>query len=87
MFHVIDFPTRTTKISSSTDNILIDYRRVNSFEVFPLINGVSDHAVQYLVLNDIFDSHKSNKLSIKKRIIIKVAVACLIDVLGNESWD
>ena len=87
MFHIIDFSTRTTKISSSTDNILIDYCRVNSFEVFPLINGLSDYAVQSLVLNNIFDSHKSNKLSIKKRIIIEDAVASLIDVLSNESWD
>jgi hypothetical protein len=49
MFNIIDFSTRTTKNFSSTGNILIDYYRVNYFEVFPLIKGHSDHAVQYLV--------------------------------------
>lgn len=41
VFHTIDFPTRTNKnFSSAIDN---DYCRVNSFEVFPLTNGLSDH--------------------------------------------
>jgi len=57
MFHIIDFSTRTTKNSSSADNILIDYCRVNSFKVFPSINGLSDDAVQYIVLNNIFGIH------------------------------
>lgn len=65
MFHTIDFPTRTTKnFSSATESICIDYCRVNSFEVVPSINGCSDHDAQHLVLNKIFDSRKSNKLSI-----------------------
>jgi hypothetical protein len=68
MFHTIDFPTRTTKnFSSAIDNICIDYCKVNSFEVLPLINGLSDHDAPYLVLNQIFDSHESNKFSIKKK--------------------
>jgi hypothetical protein len=30
------------------------------FEVFRLINDLSDHDAQYLVWNNIFKSHKSN---------------------------
>jgi len=57
MFHTIYFPTRTNKnFSSAIDSIWIDYCRVNSFEVFPLINGLSDHDAPYLVLNKIFDT-------------------------------
>jgi len=56
LFHIIDFPTRTTKVSSSAiDNIFIDYSRINSFKVFSLINGLSDHEAQYLCVNNIFD--------------------------------
>ena len=41
--HIIDFPTGTTKVSSSaTDNIFIDYSRINLFELFSLISGLSD---------------------------------------------
>jgi Asp-tRNA(Asn)/Glu-tRNA(Gln) amidotransferase B subunit len=53
------------------------------FEVFRLINDLSDHDAQYLVLNNIFKSHKSNKLSIKKRIIPKDAIATFIAMLNN----
>jgi hypothetical protein len=62
MFHTIDFPTRPTNSSSSaTDNIFIDYFKVNSFEVLPLFNGLSDHNTQCLILNDIFfASHKGS---------------------------
>jgi len=55
-FHIIDFPTRMTKVSSSSiDNIFIDYSRINSFKVFSLINGLSDHETQYLCVSNIFD--------------------------------
>jgi len=50
----------------SCPHIFIDYCKDNSLEVFPLINDLSHHDAQYLVLNNIFESHKSNKLSIKK---------------------
>jgi len=51
--------------------------------VLPLINDLSDHDSQYLVLNNIFGSHKSNELSIKKRIIPKDAISTFIAMLNN----
>jgi hypothetical protein len=49
-----DFPTRTTKDSrTATDDILIDYSRINSIQVFSLINGLSNHEAQYLCVNNI----------------------------------
>jgi hypothetical protein len=68
MFHTRDFPTRTNKnFSSAMDNICIDYCRVNSFELFPLINGLSDHDAPYLVLNKIFDSRRVISYQFKKK--------------------
>ena len=44
LFHVVDFPTRTTKDSGTAiDNIFIDFSRLNSFQIFPSISGLSDH--------------------------------------------
>jgi len=51
--------------------------------VFPLINDLSDYDAQYLILNNIFESHKSNKPSIKKRIIPRDAIANFIAILNN----
>jgi hypothetical protein len=62
LFHVVDFPTRITKDSSSAiDNIFMEYGRVNTFQVFSLANGLSDHEAQYLSV--------SNVLAIKGTII------------------
>ena len=56
VFPTTDFPTSTTKDSSSTfDNIFIDYSKINSFQVFSLINWWSNHEAQYLFVNNIFD--------------------------------
>ena len=43
LFHITDFTTRTQDSSSAIDNIFFDYSRINSFQVFCLINGRSDH--------------------------------------------
>jgi endonuclease/exonuclease/phosphatase family metal-dependent hydrolase len=69
MFHTIDFPTTTTNSSSSAMDIMfIDYFRVNSFEVFPLFNGLSDHNAQCLILNNIFSaSHKGSKPYVREK--------------------
>ena len=87
-FHIIDFPTRMTKVSNSaTDNIFIDYNRINSFKVFSLINGLSDHEAQYLCINNVFDQQTGNFRLVKKRLIRKSAVSVFIEMLKNESWD
>jgi len=88
VFHIIDFPTRMTKVSSSTtDNIFIDYSRINSFKVFSLINGLYDHEAQYLQVNNIFVQQTGNFRPAKKRLITKSAVSMFIEKLRSESWD
>ena len=88
LFHIIDFPTGTTKVSSSAiDNIFIDYSRINSFKVFSLIYGLSDHEAQYLCVNNIFDRQTGNFRLVKKRLITKSTVSVFIEMLKNESLD
>jgi hypothetical protein len=56
LFHMINFPTSTTKDSwSAIENIFIDYSRINSFQVLSSINGLSDHEAQYLCVNNILN--------------------------------
>ena len=67
------------------DNIFIDYSRINSFQVFFYINGLSDHEAQYLCVNNIFDQ-QTGRL-VKKRLITKSAVSVFNEMLKNESLD
>jgi len=82
LFHITDFPAGMTKFSSSAiDNIFIDYNRINSFKVFSLINGLSEHEAQYLCGNNIFNWQTGNFRLVKKRLITKPAVPMFIDML------
>ena len=46
----IDFPTRNDNDSiSAIDNIFIDNTRLNNYQVFPLINRLSDCDVQIII--------------------------------------
>jgi len=86
LFHIIDFPAGMTKVSSSAI-VNTDYSRINLFKVFSLSNGLSDHAAQYLCVNNIFDWQTGNFSLIKKRLITKSALSMFIEMLINESWD
>jgi hypothetical protein len=88
LFHVVDFPTRITKDSSSAiDNILMDYTRLNTFQVFSLANGLSDHEAQHLCVNNVFGHQTNNNRLVKKGLITKSGVSTFIEMLQNESWD
>jgi hypothetical protein len=61
-----DFPTRTTKDSSTAiDNIFLDYSILNTFQVFPVINGLSDHDAQYLIVY-MFSVVKGKRINLLK---------------------
>jgi hypothetical protein len=50
----LKFPTRIcNKTCSIIDNIFIDYNKFNKFETIPIINGISDHDAQLLLIYDI----------------------------------
>jgi hypothetical protein len=58
---------------------------VNSFEVSPLINGLSDHDAQYLILRNVFVINKGSKSTSRIRLITKDSLTNFIDLLKNES--
>jgi hypothetical protein len=89
MYSIIDFLTRTTNCSiTATDNIFVDYHRINSFDVIPACNSLSDHDVQCLNLNNFFSAFlMGSKPLIRKRIITNQAMANFIIMLKNESWE
>ena len=50
----VDFPTRITdNTSTAIDNIFIDKTKNNDYTIEPVINGLSDHDAQVLVLHNI----------------------------------
>ena len=50
LLNTIDFPTRSYNDSiSATDNIFIDNTRLNNYQLFPIINGLSDRDVQIII--------------------------------------
>ena len=52
LYTTIDFPTRIyNDYSSPIDNIFIDTTRLNYYQVFPLMNRLSDNDVQIIILN------------------------------------
>jgi hypothetical protein len=49
--YMISFPTRIYRSKGSAiDNIFIDNTRLQSCIVSPIVNGLSDHDAQYLIL-------------------------------------
>jgi len=86
LFQATNFPTRIGKAySSAYDNTFVDCGRINSHYVLPIINGLSDHEAQYLVLNDFFNHHKDKNQSFRTRTIPKEAITELQNMLINEN--
>jgi hypothetical protein len=58
---VVNFPTRITNSSAATtDNFFIDKCRNEVYSIYPLSNGLSDHDVQILILNNFNGRSNSN---------------------------
>jgi hypothetical protein len=84
---IVNFPTRISLNSFSTiDIFFIDNSYLNKLDIIPLINGLSDHDVQILIIQfaqqhikDHFMSYKSN--------INQFAIADFLLKLSHETWD
>jgi len=49
----VQFPTRICNNSiSQIDNIFLNTTKYNNFTIYPMINGMSDHNAQIIVLHD-----------------------------------
>jgi len=51
LISTVNFPTRRfTNSATATDNICIDINRKNDYTLCPIMNALSDHDVQLLIL-------------------------------------
>ena len=63
----VQFPTRIQNNShSAIDNIFINTLKVNDFSLFPIINGLSDHDAQEIIIRNIFDQNCDTSASIEE---------------------
>jgi hypothetical protein len=85
--HMISFPTRIYySKGSAIDNIFIDNTRLHSVTVSPIINGLSDHDTQYLILKTVLSRNKSSGFPSKTRVICRNSVSSFQELLKNETW-
>jgi len=83
----VDFPTRIHNDSITTiDNIFVNSIKQNSINVYPWINGLSDHDAQFLILHDIKIRTDKKKLY-TCRSFNKTAVTNFNLQLSYESWE
>jgi hypothetical protein len=63
LIHTVNFATRIQNDSSTaTDNIFVDSIRFSSSSTSPIINGLSDHDAQNLMINNIDAASKGINL-------------------------
>jgi len=87
LYSAIQFPTRITNSSASTiDSIFINTVKFNDFIVHPLINGMSDHDAQFIVLHDIIIQNESNYFCFTRKFNKSLALDFNFK-LTCESWD
>jgi len=87
LYPTVDFPTRIYNNSITTiDNIFINTVNQNSFNVYPCINGLSDHNAQIIVLHDIAIMTYEKQLFFCRRFN-EVAITDLTIKLSYELWE
>ena len=72
--------------ATAIDNIFIDASQLESYTVTPIINGVSDHDAQLLIITTDYSlapTHTPKTI----RKINKYTISDFIDKLNCESWD
>jgi hypothetical protein len=88
LFSIVRFPTRTYNNSSSViDNIVIDTTKIDTYEVIPVINGLSDHDAQIINLNTLYNNKLHEYQDYFRRNINKYSMAEFQNSLSYESWD
>jgi len=69
LYSIVDFPTRTNNTTSiAIDNIFINKFKYENYEIYPLINGLSDHNAQILRLPNTSIPNYGNELHIYREI-------------------
>jgi hypothetical protein len=84
----VNFPTRVQNSSSTAiDNIFIDSARLNLSYTAPIINGLSVHDAQFLLISDINTGINLVPLKWRLRKINNETIAQFQCLLANEKWE
>jgi hypothetical protein len=84
---IITFPTRVdTSTCTIIDNIFIDTTTIDAYDVYPVINGLSDHDAQMLMLYMVQKPIRRYN-NCMKRVINDDAIANFKLQLSYESWE
>jgi hypothetical protein len=85
--YTVSFPTRTHNSKGSIiDNIFIDNTRLHCFAVSPIVNGLSDHDIQYIILKNVFFLDKGRGFLGKIRLICNDSISNFREWLKKETW-
>jgi hypothetical protein len=81
----VSFPTRKTNAATAAiDNIFI--ARTKNYIIYPFINGLSDHEVQILVIENIICA-KQRSNATTKRGINDQSIVKFTSLLSYENWE
>jgi hypothetical protein len=84
---ITNFPTRIApKSMTAIDNFFIDISIIGKYELYPLINGLSGHDAQVLVINTILKPI-NDCYTLFKRSINGFNIANFQLNLSHESWE
>jgi hypothetical protein len=82
---VVNFPTRIQNYSSTAiDNVFIDSSRKHHISIEPVINGLSDHDAQLLVIKNIESFSNYHNYRKRTRLINNDTIKEFITHLSNE---
>jgi hypothetical protein len=88
LMSIANFPTRIQNYSSTaTDNVFIDSSRKEHISIEPVINGLSDHDAQLLVIKNIESISNYHNYRKRTRLINKDTVKEFITHLSNKNWN
>jgi len=83
---IVEFPTSFMPTSQTIIyNIFLDKKTLKS-QVYPHINGISDHDAQLIILLDL-TYYFSKSPSLCRRVIDDYSVQKFIELLSHESWE
>jgi len=87
LYSIVDFTTRTNNTTSTAiDNIFINKSKHENYEIYPLINGLSDHNAQILRLPNTSIPNYGNELHIYRKINEFSLNEFQIN-LSHETWE
>jgi hypothetical protein len=85
---VVDFPTRIINNNGTlTDTIFVDTTIYDKIQVKPFINGLLDHDIQIICLQNANIGLQQSDSKIKSRLINEQTTKHFQEMLRDETWD